>query len=1316
MRLGRGRARLFIEDVYTLAGLLRDANGDGFPDTVAATVVLGDNATPLEGVAAVHIAARLGLESLGLQFPLVRRASDIAGVAPDHALLVVGTHNSIYEQLVSQHGVDWSGLEPRDGLIQVVERAIGDRDVILIAGQTDEGTLAAANYLATAVLPGSDVTTTTAYRRGHELCGDEPAPSAGLHKPCLIVRADRVAATRVPSSRDDIDHLSLSRLYGLDGYLRDHDDDLLPDGTNLTLVLPAAGPADLWAATADLAARVGLESGGLTFPLAILDADVPTHEHTGGLGGVVMIGNENRLTRALAIRRPTSSAAEPIDGGVAGARFVARAFGNNGALVITGRDPKAERTMLCYLATRAPFLAAVQRGEPTLGDLEQAVIGLVSARSAAGQAGAALVELQTLAEEMLATGRPLETIGATAFVDAPDAGLTAYLQHTLEASLTTSVSVDVQAVDVKAPSPLVHRDETFRWEVEDFWTIFTEAVEPKLGPESGPTTIDVRLSETRAIRERIKDQVESRLLARAVPVQHIDVRILSAYKQGYSWLEEVVLPAVRAEDVASIHIRFQRFDLPVGAGWVDVPVAWMEMAKPAPTRRLFGMAGAIDELRKAGVVPCLGSPTRWLQELYPIDETLATALGLERDDVRFEMADIPSTYEVECLDEAGAVIYNGSLSVPYVERDYLEPYPEWGKVHVTTGWLAASCGGHVLVDQRIVTDLEQIWDSYQSFLPVIEEHVLAATGGNPTPDKQPFIREVRFEIWVSEPNEQMALRHEIFSSLEALHEDLYFVTLDFFKALGNKHVGTALQAPGQLIPLVHSAPGAAGRATFSIKGFAAPRPMISLRATFADRGSDHVLRRDLTGVARSASLAGIGWVGDGDRLTAELVLRDAVNDAAERLRMLAGATRTLEAAGLYSADLTWPHIRTVTVRTADGSGAVALCTGRGTAPAPVSTRPADTGPVPLDHVIGYEETASILRSLAAHSEANVWPAGRTFLGRSVYALDLMLPTGTPLWSQAKASIFKPTCHVNCRHHANEASATNAALWLAELLLKDPDYRSFLRRVNVCMVPFENADGAVLHHELQREHPTWMHHAARYNAAGLEFANEYFREDSKFPEATARPATWRTWLPDLVVDCHERPGHEWRQLFAGYAPPALPYLWILPSLFTGIMHYTDTPDHPHHLRVARALRQAVVDEINADDEIRSWNLDWQDRYRKYAHDWTPASAPTMYHDDVQFHFSPLVPNPAATDLMQRNPQVTAVSFITEVADETPQGDFMALCARATLTANRAVLALLANASYSVVRTATKPDPTGHETRIALLRPRPILPATRVTAPP
>jgi len=69
------------------------------------------------------------------------------------------------------------------------------------------------------------------------------------------------------------------------------------------------------------------------------------------------------------------------------------------------------------------------------------------------------------------------------------------------------------------------------------------------------------------------------------------------------------------------------------------------------------------------------------------------------------------------------------------------------------------------------------------------------TESRPMPESSPSIGPERRGV-MSEPDYRIGIDEEQISSLESLHEDLYFVTLDFFDALGRTTVKRRLSSPG----------------------------------------------------------------------------------------------------------------------------------------------------------------------------------------------------------------------------------------------------------------------------------------------------------------------------------------------------------------------------------------------------------------------------------------------------------------------------------------------------------------------------------------
>ena len=63
--------------------------------------------------------------------------------------------------------------------------------------------------------------------------------------------------------------------------------------------------------------------------------------------------------------------------------------------------------------------------------------------------------------------------------------------------------------------------------------------------------------------------------------------------------------------------------------------------------------------------------------------------------------------------------------------------------------------------------------------------------------------------------------------------------------------------------------------------------------------------------------------------------------------------------------------------------------------------------------------------------------------------------------------------------------------LLKKLLTEDVYKELPDKLNLILIPMENVDGAAIHYELQKEHPTWKFHVARFNSLGKEFYRHYF---------------------------------------------------------------------------------------------------------------------------------------------------------------------------------------------------------------------------------
>ncbi|HWE61981.1 MAG TPA: M14 family metallopeptidase, partial [Chloroflexota bacterium] len=370
--------------------------------------------------------------------------------------------------------------------------------------------------------------------------------------------------------------------------------------------------------------------------------------------------------------------------------------------------------------------------------------------------------------------------------------------------------------------------------------------------------------------------------------------------------------------------------------------------------------------------------------------------------------------------------------------------------------------------------------------------------------------------------------------------------------------------------------------------------------------------------------------------------------------------------------------------------------------------------VPWDRVLGVEAIEEQVRVLDRLPSVHAYQAGRSAQGRPAYALEITVPRRDGWWSRAKLSAWKCTLLLNARHHANEPSSTSALLRLAELLAHDPDWQRYLKRVNVILMPGENVDGMALYQELQDEHPTWMHHAARYNGAGMEYTSQYANAHTRHTEALVMPALWRRWAPDIYCDDHGFPAHAWVQPFAGHGNPWFRDYWIAQALIYAYLPCVTNDRYPRHREAADELQRRMVETLAADRQIAPWNERHADRYYTYLNRWLPEQFPAPYERGVLIHRSEYDPDQSArrpggpSGVPGHFPSVTTASITTEVADETAQGSYMALCAHAHLLLDRVLLDYLydANAPAAIQRRQLRlPD---GRLLLQATRARPVIP--------
>lgn len=1328
-----------LEDIWAAGQFLRDGNGDGFIDDWVGAINVGPAASAAQLSAAANIAARAGYETMAMDLPV--RSTPVAG----GSVIDIGVKrpDNLAMATLSRRTM------PAPGNGRIAAELSNDGNLRLVVdGDDDEGLLRASLYLA-GRLPylwsGDGPTVAAAAARLHEqlagigisargvqLSGVALGTTPGISR--LLVRVQlpvdpNAARTRLeamdaavlelvpdgvatlllqletgdtsevvaidapeqasPATAGDgsrpgragHETLSLADLYSTAGLLGDRNGDLIPDRLDAVL-----SPADSnGGAIIDLAARLGLESAGITLPAAkpAADIDDPAKEPT-----LVLFGDSHPLVRSLVEEHPLLlPQLAPGDGYV---RVVEKAFDDKSAVVVTG-DAEGLALAGSRLAETLPHLGPRGDDRPTIATVQQDTWRLLSLRSAAGQAAGALYKLGTLLDELPAEASDLELVVA---IESPDAGLPQFLQTYAEQRSGRRVELSVEALDVASAKEVFDQHLEVPAETDELLHAIRAEVIPAIEP-GDRVHLQARISEPMAVRAALGDQIER--LLRDAGAGAVGVTVLPAYKQALGWLEEVVMPRLRGKPIGEIEIRFAE-SVP--------PPQWQYQA--------------------------MNAPTRWLLELFPIDEMLARDLRLNLDQVRFEMAASEApTYEVIVTGVNGGEILRETFEPALVVQPFFELFPGYEQVRVTTGWLHAEVGPATVIDRRLPTDLERVWDHYQKqVLPGLHDYVMRLHEGKPRADLAPHFGELRIEVDLSEPERLLGIDQEQIAPMEALHEELYFGTLHFFDLFGRMASGAPLNYPGRVIPVVRShADGSPGKARFRLTGFASPGPRVQLSWRQAD-GRRVQRRRDLLAVDLDVPKAQAAWFRSGREGIARLDLTLRVDaDADERAELVRRTSdrrvdsqwmsstqveaavqnlQQLRRAGLYSSELAYDGLGVIRVYTAtnhdvqiDTARWVELPDNGRPAPLPEPlallaplTDPSRRRTVQWDTPIPPAEAYGILATMHAEFDAaTAYRVGESYLGREIWAMDLMAPLRGSHWSRAKATALKPTVVYSARQHANEVSSTSHVLRLAERLLANADGRDVLERINVVIHPITNADGAQLAYDLYTDNPNHMLHAGYLGALGVDVTAAAGDEDPIYPESNVRERLWRSWLPDIFLNPHGYPSHEWVQPFSEYAGWVRHRVtesrgwWGMRGWFMPGFPYLDDREYPRHKAAALQIREGITRAIGALPEVVDLNRRAYDRYRRYGAAFDPDSFKLDFTDGVLIYTAIKGSKAGGDSYMARNPKVTIWSGSTEAPDETAHGDWLRLVASAGLAWDEAILHYLLDLDHPIERQQT-----------------------------
>lgn len=614
------------------------------------------------------------------------------------------------------------------------------------------------------------------------------------------------------------------------------------------------------------------------------------------------------------------------------------------------------------------------------------------------------------------------------------------------------------------------------------------------------------------------------------------IKVRSAFKTGLYWILEEVLPSVEG--------RFQKVKI----------------------------------VCKDGVsVDGLEQHNRWIMELYPVDEMIEMQYGIPKEHVQFELSSTQQhVYRVFVDDQLMAEL-NPLIS----EVDYVDGQK---KAYPTTAGYRLFNKTEQVQENIIFSDRERFYKYYvKELLPRMVKKLKIDTNNINQGQLFPLFDRIEIDFTSSGIEEEIGVQQEANSSFEALYEDLYFNTLDYFHELGRQLVNQPYKAPGGVIPYIH-------------------------------------IEQDLYKPIKS-DIKVYQW--NDKPMTEPVTKRILFNQE--------GQFETVEMS--IGNELKVTEARTF-----------------------------------LKH--NMKNLVSLVERFKQYSEVKLNYGDISYKGTVIPFFEVTEPITSEYYSGLKKSDEKHTIVFEAGHHPNEVSSTPAILELMEdIICHHPE---ILIKMNVIIIPLANPDGYEIMECLTKEHPKWKHHAARFNAVGLEFAHVKFRK-SLFGEANVLPLILKKWAPDIVIDDHGIPAREWVQPFAGYAcPPIFPVSYTLPSAkIYGIGRYADDDTKEIQAKNLELVAKRV-NRVFEGSTFAQENKYWRDRYYKYGTKWDPDKYPIEEMGNINFYRSMEVTPTYSSVSILRYPQWVALDIISEVADEIVYGEELLSCMTAHQLFNQAIL--------------------------------------------
>jgi hypothetical protein len=1329
-----------LSQIFLLGKGIKDLDKDNLGEKVSLHIIIPDIPTAHELAVAGDIAARANLESLVIDFSLVKKESEVKSIQNLENPILIGTSLKWIKKLKKERKINLPRLEQDQGLISLlyyknkplVVLTAGSEDALLHAGRSfflrwpylweiwgqEEGATYfsiekdLAQFLEKSGIKPERITIKEAlyelpqtksnhqslkrlrFRSGEiknlvveidfpdknrkdkafqaleslrfqhqkgqgtdilsypgcaqltfELRSENDTSKIIMHRmgyPKRILTPSYKIPFKPRATGKNFDLLSL---FSAKGFYSDTDKDSILDKLDTSLITPQNSGL---LGSARLASRLVLSTAGASFPILFLDKEI---EEKKALVSPVLIGHDNILNKELIKTGKLKIPSLEKSWGMA--KIVPEAFNKSNALTIVGTDKLGLEKTLTFLSKTFPYLDEYKAGNPQISDVTSDLEGFFK-----GEKGSAEAyfdqKMEKLAEDTM--GKDFESIKAELYLPQKNQNFEKYIRKFFENSVRPE-NLEIKSFELRESKIVFEKEKEFLWEGDEALKLIQEKIKASEGSNL-PLKINLGLSESPKVRENIKMKIEE--LLRQKNITGFEVKVLSAYKQGFFWLLEEVLPSLKGKNISRLTIRFAEEK--------------EDMSEP---KRFYS------------------EPYRWLQELYPVDEIVSEEANIPLEKIEFELKKEKNpVYEVLAFDEKDRVLLKKSFSPRMRETLFLNVLPEWGKVKLTTGWLRIEKGIETVLDKSIKCDLERFWEYYQAeILPEVYSYVMKKTGNEPHFSKQPYFKRILVEMWFSEPDYKLGLDEEIVSSLEAIHDEIYFDTLDFLRGITEVEIEekdapedtSRYSAPGNVLPLIHpSLEGGKGKLKVIFEDWQARSPQLDLK--WKEKGREEYNKKIAFPSIKPKPLRVPSFIYDGQKERIEtLSIEVKVEKEAEYLMLidLMDSYRRLLNQDIIP-PFSYPRLKKLTLRIRykelekEETLLVSLKKVPEKEIIPLA-RLEEKPIVPTDKIISPQMCLDIVHRLSHFDSIYSYFAGRSYENRKIPVLEIFTPLERYA-SLARLVTYKPTLYLSARQHANEVSSTNYVLKFAELLAKDKTHQEYVKKMNFVIHPMENPDGAELAYELQKLTPFHSLHAGRYSALGIDVGYQVSAPRPLLPEAKVRRNLYNRWLPDIYLNLHGYPSHEWVQQFSNYSPYLFRDYWI-PRGWFSYYRSLSLPIYQKWKDAGEELRKFITEEINANEKLSSSNNKFYDRYYRWASRWQPHMNYLELYDGVNLYSKR---RSSRESKLSTRRKITFVEATPELMDETAHGNWLEFLCEQGLTYLRAHCRYLSQVRFETVR--------------------------------